>query len=108
MEKGRFGNGFDVGLEREGGVQDDAQVTDFGGWRDGTAIDLEKELPDLPELCLGPHDHELCFFAVKFEEVGGHPDFYCLEAVDYGLGGEQRGWCGAEIQLCIISIAVVA
>ena len=52
-------------------------------------------MANLPELCLGPHDHEFCFFTVKFEEVGGHPDLYCLKAVDYGLGGgaERLVWC---------------
>ena len=64
MEKGGFGDGFDVRLEGEGGVQDDAQVADFRGWGDGATIDLKEKIPNLLEQCLRCHNHELCFLAV--------------------------------------------
>lgn len=103
MVEHRLSNQFDVRLKGEDKVQDDTQVVDFRGWRDVTAIHLEKKMSDLQKSRLGTYNHELWFFAIEFEEVDGHPDLYFMKTVDYGLWGEQSGWCGAEIQLCIIS-----
>ena len=57
MVEGGFGNGFDVRLEREGGVQDDSQVADFSGRGDGAAVNGEKQVSNLLE-------HEFGFLAV--------------------------------------------
>ena len=78
-------------LERKGGVKNDAQVADLRGWADGTAIDADEEIPNLPEQWLGGHNHELCLAAVQLEEVSCHPDFDVVEAVDQRLWGELRG-----------------
>ena len=47
MVEGGFGNGFDMRLEREGGVQDDSQVVDFSGRGDGAAVNGEKQVTQL-------------------------------------------------------------
>ena len=66
MVEGRFCYGFYMGLEREGGVQDDSQVADFGGRGDGAAVNGEKQVANLLELRLGSHNDELSFVAVYF------------------------------------------
>lgn len=58
----RFGVGFDVGLEGEVGVKDDAQGADLRGWSDGTTINSDEEISNLQ--WLGDHNHELSFFAI--------------------------------------------
>ena len=67
MEEGGSGDGFNVGLIREGRVQDDTQVANLGGWRDGAAIHREEKISNLLQLRLGTHDHEFCFLTVEFE-----------------------------------------
>ena len=67
VEEGLFGDGFDVGPEGEGGVQDDAQVADLRGWADGNAINQKDEITHLLEQCRGRHNQELCFIAVEFK-----------------------------------------
>ena len=57
----------DMGLKSQGGVKDDTQVADYGGWSDGAAIHFQKKIPNHPEQWLGGHDHELSFIAVQFE-----------------------------------------
>lgn len=47
--KSRLGDGLDVGLEGEGGVQDDAQLADLRGRSDGTAINSDEEVSNLAE-----------------------------------------------------------
>ena len=42
--KGSFGDLVDMGLEGEGGVKDDTQVADLGGWGDSGAINSEGEV----------------------------------------------------------------
>ena len=49
----RFGDGFDVGLEWEGGVQNNTQVADIKG-----------KISNLPEQRLGSHNHKLCFITI--------------------------------------------
>lgn len=44
VKKGRPCNGFDVGLIGEGRVQDDTQVTNLTGWRDGLSTWRKKSL----------------------------------------------------------------
>ena len=43
------------------------RFADFGRCSDGTAVNKEEEISNLQEQRLGGHNHELYFFAVKFE-----------------------------------------
>lgn len=68
-----MGNVFEVvgsrflRLEGEGGVEDDTQVADLRDWSDGTAINGNEKISNLPEQWLGGHNHELSLIAIKFE-----------------------------------------
>ena len=64
MEEGGFGDRFDVGFEGEGGVKNDTQVADLGGWEDGAAVNVEEEISNLLERSLWGHNHELCLCSV--------------------------------------------
>lgn len=64
MIEGGFGDRTDVGLVGKGGVQDDTQVADLWGRADGTAVNVQGEISNLPEQGLGCHNHELSFIAV--------------------------------------------
>lgn len=85
MVEGRFGDRFYVGLKGEGGVQDDAQVTDLRGWTNGCPVYIQHEVSNLLQQRFGGN-HELCFNAVQFEPVRGHPVFDVAEAVHQGVG----------------------
>lgn len=76
--KSRFGDGFDVGLEGEGGIKDDAQVVDLKGWSDGTAINTDEEISNLPILLL------LSLSRLVVTQV--------FMAWRHGGGRELRGW----------------
>lgn len=67
MVKSRFGNRFDVGLEEEDGVEGYSQFADLREGRDGGTFNVEEQIPNLPEQCLGGHNHELCLVAVKIK-----------------------------------------
>ena len=86
---------LDVGVEGKGGVKDDTQVADFRRW--GRSHQPSGAAPWVPQPW---------FPAVEFEEIGRHPGFYVVQAVDKKLRGELGGWSSAEIYLGIISIAV--
>lgn len=55
---------------------------------------------------LGPMTINSIFLVLSFYRLVGIQVFF-LKAVDYGLLREQRGWCGAHVQLGVYSIAMV-
>lgn len=54
------------------------------------------------------HNQELFFITVKLEQVGWHPYFDFIQAVDKWLWGEQGGGFGTELKLFIISTRMEA
>lgn len=67
MIKARFGDGFDMRVEGKSGFQSDTQVADFGGWGDGTAINMEEEIPNLLNQGFVCHNQEFSFLTVELE-----------------------------------------
>ena len=48
-------------MEREGGVQNFTKVADLRGRADGAPVNIQDEISNLQEQCLGGHNQELCF-----------------------------------------------
>lgn len=94
-------DGFDVGPEREVGAEDNFQVADLRGYRDGAAIHTDKKISNLPEQWPGGHKHELSLDAVKLEKVGRRPGFNGLKTVDQRLWGERMISVALEIKTIV-------
>ena len=68
----RWIGGVGIRWEREGGVDNDTQVADLGGWEDGAAVNVEEEISNL----------KLSLVTVKIERIWRHPDVYVMQAID--------------------------
>lgn len=89
MEESGFGDVICMGKEREGGVEDEAEVADLGGGGDDGAVYVKGEI-----LCRAgeggrANNKDFCFIAVEFEKVCLHPGFNVTEA---GGEGGVGGW----------------
>lgn len=81
MKKCCPGYVLDVSFKREGGVKEDAEVTDEGGGSECGVVEWEGEL-----ICgfgdvVWSNDDNICFITVEFEEVMVHPVFNVCKAV---------------------------
>ena len=95
-----------MGLEGEGGVKDDTEVADLGGWGDSGAVNSEGEVVGGAGEGVWANDEDFGFIAVELEKVCLHPGFYFSQAGgEGGVGGGSDGFAG-EIQLGVIGITV--
>ena len=76
----------DVVFKSEVAAEDDSQVTDVWGWRQGGVVDRETEVMGV--LCEGfrADEHQVGFIVVELEEVGLHPGLNISEAAGQGGG----------------------
>ena len=79
MEKGRFTNGRDMGVEGRGVIRDDAQVSGRWGWLDGGLTDGDGEASGGRNV-FGMEKEEFCFAIFKLEAVKRHPVRYISDA----------------------------
>ena len=96
-----------MGVEGEGWVEQDPEVSYKGGGTDGTAINGEDEVTHFLEGGLGCDNHEFCFTSVKFQEIDGHPVSDFMETGDERRGWQEVRWFGVEVELGVVGVTVV-
>ena len=76
VEEGCFGDVIYMGLEGEGGIENDTKVADFGGGGDSGVINGQGEVSVGAGEGIWTNDYYFRFVAVEFEKVCLHPGFY--------------------------------